>query len=240
MNRIGFDRKCSNCTLSCGSAVTGQSEVPMSDVVLIVVSAYPGSNEIKKNMSLVGNKDNTTAGAFLRLSLNLFFEDKFPNNTFEKYVYFTNAIKCTPQRKNQSIKITPAHLKSCRMWLNLELAALPKCPILIASSEASNSLLNMKLGVARNKIHTIEGRKAVATYNPIEWERGALKKVANLEKTESDLKLVLEKTSDPKNLGKLIKPVFWKPAPYGSTLWFVHRDLTKIKSLVMEYMGNDV
>lgn len=239
MNRIGFDRKCSNCSLSCGSAVTGQSEVPMSDVALIVVSAYPGSNEIKKNMSLVGSKDKATAGTFLRLSLNLFFEEEFPEG-FEKYVYFTNVIKCSPQRKNKLTKITPAHLKSCRMWLNLELAALPKCPILIASSEASDSLLNMKLNKARNKIHTIEGRKAVATYNPIEWERGALKKVSDLDKTENNLKLILNKTSDPKNLDKIIKSVFWKPVPYGSTLWFVHKDLTKIKKLVMEYLGNDV
>lgn len=240
MHRVGFNRRCSECSLSCQNAVTGQSVVPLNEVVLIVISAYPGSNEIKQNISLAKGKSLTNAGSFLRHSLNSFFDDLTDYKPIEDYIYFTNIIKCSPQKKGEPVTITPNHLKTCKSkWLDLELASLPKCPILIASSEACFALLGTKLNDSRNRVYTVEGRKAVVTYNPIEWERGAIKKIPDLDRVESELDLVIPKVSKDSPIpAKIAKSTFWRPPPLGSALWFVHKDLQLLKPLVNKYVEN--
>jgi uracil-DNA glycosylase len=248
MFRIQFDRKCNACDLTCGQAVAGQSNIPLDRVLLIIISSYPGISELQQNLSLVDSKsrNNINTGAFLRMLFKAVFDaDKsIPDiyKPFENFVYFTNAVKCSPSRGRDKLTIKPSHIAACKdIWLSKELNELSNCPMLLASSEAVTAMLgkDKKLNTSRNTIHTVGDRKAVVTHNPTEWGRGAIKVIKNKHEIDAEVDRLIEHSTNPhKSIDRLIKEDYWKPTPYGSTLWFVKQDLETLKTLVKEYIDN--
>jgi uracil-DNA glycosylase len=216
----GFNKACKRCALSCGEAIPGQSASPLSEVKLVIVSAYPGSEEVKYGATLIPANDYVNAGAYLKSNLSLIFDvDKeIPDRykPFDNFVFKTNALKCPS---------TPGHdlsepIKACKTWLDLELKQLPKgVPILIAASQALTSLtlgMGGKYGINsdRGQIIMIKGHPCLCTYNPIEGLR-------------------YTPYEGPKDTP--VEPVL------GSIPWLFRQDLLHIKELVKEYInGNRV
>jgi uracil-DNA glycosylase len=224
----GFNSKCFECKLATGSSVYGQSEVPLDQVKLIVVSAYPGRNEVMQGISLASREtsQSCSAGAFLRKCIaGAFNKEDVPENLreFYQFIYATNAIKCEKRDK----KVTDKHIDTCyKTWLRNEIRSLPEgVPILIAAGEAFKSLFPNEGGLFKNRRRedlVYEGRRCVATLNPIEWER-------------NHLKIITESTVNSKT--GVYTPVtskVWAPYPVGSILWHIKKDLDLIKSFVLE------
>lgn len=216
------DTTCKRCPMSSGCSVFGQSEVPLGSVSLIVVSAYPGKEEVKQNVSLAAATDDTfNAGKFFRYSIASVFDsdERIPPSMkpFVKRIFITNAVKCSPK---SDVKQT--YIDKCRDWLDIEIGKMPEgVPILIAASEAVKSLLGKgeSLYANRRVVHQIGSHPAVVTFNPIEPLRYSLE---------------LEKGKDSKS--KI--PNFWKPIPYGEMRWHYLNDLKLVKDLVVDYIGN--
>lgn len=236
--QIPFDRNCSKCKLSCGVSVSGQSEVPFNKVLLIVVSAYPGNNEIQQNISLAPatKKGKATAGEYVRFCLNKLIRHCSLPEPFSKYVYFTNAIKCSPFQNT----VLTSHIDKCKeAWLDLELSQFDsKVPIMIASSQAVKALLGKKesLYANTNKVIYYEGHPCVVTPNPIEWERGLAYKIDRYEDVLEDLITLHRKGKATKyQMEKLIKTRPWNPPAIGSSTYFVKRDLSLVLKEVINY-----
>ncbi len=244
-----FKRECAACKLSGGKAVAGQSLAPPDEVALIVISAYPGTNEVNQNLSLTESQgaasNSMSAGDFLRLTFDTFFDGdpNFPQalKPFRQYVYKSNAIKCMPQRGNVKLNITPAHLKSCReTWLDQELAMFgPTVPILLAAGEAVKSLLGPKFGLysSRRQLHYFGQHPVIVTFNPIEAERGLLKVIPKAREVEQDLRKLFAKVKRPGKKAQLLigKTEYWRPAPVGSNAWHFKQDLEAIKEQIIKY-----
>lgn len=207
----GFDEECARCNLSCKVAVPGQAEVPLNEVKLIVISAYPGNEEMKKGATLVPSDKEVNAGRYLRLKIKSRFDknDSIPEayKPFERYVFFTNALKC-PFTPNETIDTA---IRSCKHWLDIELDQLPpKAPILIAASQALHSLLGKQsLYKAREKVLRYKDHPCIVTPNPIEGVRYTPK-------------------IGPNNVQ--VPPVV------GSIPWKIEKDLIAVAKLVAKYI----
>lgn len=251
--------KCTLCKLGKGKAVFGQSECDPSHVVLVVVSAYPGSAEVQGNQSLIAQSAESKrlgkpmgAGEFLRLTFKALFDNdpNFPEELkpFEKYVFFTNALKCNPQHGKDKINITPTMIKRCKEeWLIPEIRQFnPKVPILLAAGEAVKSILGegYKLHDSRRQVHYVNEHPTVVTINPIEAERGLIKELRKPEETFEDLEKLFLKVKNPgTKTNKLISSYYWKTeegAPlFGSVPWHWQKDISLIKEQVISYWNQN-
>jgi Uracil DNA glycosylase superfamily len=167
---------CTRCALSNGrkhAPIPGTSPCPMDQVKLVVVSAYPGSEEVKKmeSISPSGNNKTVNAGKILQASLSRL--DVGVGYDLYAVTYRTNAMKCPPKGNKGDRLNTPRAI--CRSWLMSELSEVPpNTPILLAGSDALQSLLpGRTLFDSRNEVHYIEGHPTIVTVNPIEVERYA-------------------------------------------------------------------
>lgn len=225
----GMDSKCARCSLSTGKSVHGQSFVPLNKVLLILISAYPSTEEVSQNMTLAPSQKYMNAGRYCRLALNsVFGEDAFISS-FSDYVFFTNAIRCSPLLKKDKKDITKTHLSKCSHWFKQELNNLPPTvPILIAGSEAVKSLLgfNASIYANRRKVIYVQKHPAVITMNPIEPSRYHPYDV-DISVSKRGKVTVTKKS--------MMTPIFGSP-PY----WF-KQDLLLVKELVKGYMEkNDI
>lgn len=250
-NRISsFNPKCSSCALGCGKAVAGQSISNFADVALVIIGGFPSSQDIAQGLSMAPGGDkkkktnSMTPGEFLRVALASMFDadPNFPKELkpFEKYCYLTNALKCSNQRGQVKINITPGHIKACReQWLSKELMQVnPHTPILLAAPEAVKSLLGPDEGLygSRRKVHRIGQHPAITTFTLAEAERGLIKTIPNEEVVEEELTRLFARVRNPgKKLDTLMKVEYWKPAPVGSMSWHFRRDMDLIKELVIDY-----
>lgn len=212
----GFNKACSRCRLSCGGAIPGQASCPLSQVKLVIISAYPGSEEVKFGATLVPANDYVNAGAYLRSSITNIFDndEEIPEEykPFDNFIFKTNAIKC-PSTPGEDLNEA---VKACRVWLDLELKQLPPgVPILIAASQALNSL-SMNTGVKyginadRGRVLYIEGHPCICTYNPIEG---------------------LRYTPYEGNKNKPVEPIL------GSIPWLFRQDLLHMKEIVKGFIN---
>lgn len=225
----GMDGKCSKCSLSTGRTIHGQSSVPLDKVLLILISAYPSTEEVKQGMTLAPSQKFMNAGKYCRSAINLvfaedeFFKDFYP---FSDYTFFTNAIRCSPLLKREKKDITKEHIKKCSGWFDLELKHLPKVPILLAGSEPVKSLIGFDESMYGNRrtVHRIKGRDAVVTMNPIEPARYHPYEVQSSISKRG--KISITKRS-------MMKPVF------GSPPYLFKQDLILVKELVKAYMINN-
>ncbi|MBD2201782.1 hypothetical protein H6G33_10525 [Calothrix sp. FACHB-1219] len=241
-----FNNACRRCNLSTGNSICGQSEVDFNEVELIVVSAFPGNQEVKDGISLSPGDKNSSkmnAGKFLRLCLHWMFDldVEVPSELkpFSEKVFYTNAIKCNPQKGQIKTQINNNHLDSCKDWLKEEIDLFNRGqPILLAGSEACKSILGFKESIYNNRgiIHQYKNHPVVVTNNPIEWERGALKELVYGDKTIEDLDKLFSRYKNPKKtfIDSILKSKYWTPIPLGSGLWFAKQDLLKVKQLVLD------
>jgi hypothetical protein len=164
---LGLPNSCSNCFLSNNgymAPIWGQSEVPLSQVRGIIISAYSGKEEETKKQVLVEATTYDNAGGFLRKVLRSISGD----SEIDKDIFFTNAISCST--KGIKDDLSDCIIK-CSTWTNYEIS---KCragaPILAASGEAVKQMFGKKatIGEYRNKKGLMyEGRPVVVTWNPI-------------------------------------------------------------------------
>jgi uracil-DNA glycosylase len=225
----GIDSKCSRCGLSNPPAIYGQSEVPLSEVLLVVVSAYPSTEEVKQGISLAPSSKLLNAGAYCRKAISAVFDkdDNFPSTykPFVMHTFFTNMIKCPVQLKKEKRDIKPNHIRSCKQWLDTELTQMhPEVPILIASSEAVKGLLGegQSLYTNRCRVHLIDKHPGVVTMNPIEPSRYCTYKANEYKRTRG---------------GYLVPKSISMEAPsIGSVPWFFKRDLLATKELVINFI----
>lgn len=214
---VGFDSACQRCRLSCGEAIPGQARAPLSEVKLVIISAYPGSEEVKQKATLVPAQDSKfmNAGAYLQQTISQVFDSdpEIPNECkpFDRYVFKTNAIKCPNTGKDA--KLTDTAIKACKSWLSLELNQLPKgVPILLAASQALTSMtldLQGSYGVNNNRgnVLYINNHPCLGTNNPIEALRYT-----------------------PYEGNQQVPPVL------GSIPWQFNQDLNLIKTLVKRFI----
>lgn len=256
--RFEVDKKCNKCSLNCKEGtISGQSEVPFSNVKLIVLSAYPGNREYKTGLSLSDNPDrkrtvpdsnkaSVGAGEFLRFILagTLDKSKEIPEEykPIEEFTYFTNAIKCTPQHGKDKITVTEKHIKTCRdNWLIRELDMFPpKVPIFACASEAVKALLGTKESLYnnRNKVNYYKQHPVIVSTNPVDWEKYVMKYVPDIEESRQYV-VKLMKNGGIKKYKKKIDQVIgvkkWSALP-GSPLYFVKQDLELIKQEVIKYI----
>ena len=200
---IGLPNTCSNCHLSSARSapIWGQSEVPLSNVSGIIISAYSGKEEELQKQVLVEAGNYLNAGGFLRKVMRSISN----NQTIDNHFFFTNAISCST--KNVKKELTSCITQCCN-WTQFELSKCKdKAPILVASSEALTQLFCSKatIGKYRNDTSlTYAGRPCVVTWNPITPLR------------------YLPKNDD----GSLVLPVL----PYSHT-WLFKQDLIRFMQL---------
>lgn len=249
--RYEINRKCNKCNLSTGKAVCGQSTVPFNQVKLIVISSYPGKAEENMNMSLApdtGRRSYTgqkPAGVFFRESLKFLFDscDRIPDlyKPFEKFVYFTNSIKC----KKTDITVVDKHRQICKStWLDKELLLFnPYTPILLAGSDPVKSLLGSTESVYnnRNKNLFYQNHPVVVSENPINIEKGMLYQLkATYEDTFNNVKTILNtKMEDRKKdelLNQIVKTKLVSPL-YGMSTYFFKEDMLNLKEEVIKFIN---
>jgi len=252
--KFDLNRKCNKCNLFTGKSVTGQSEVPFQQVKLIVISSYPGNAEEKYNLSLApetyrkGKNNQTPAGVFIRRCFKYIFDncseldDKF--KPFEKYTYFTNAIKC----KKRNITIEDKHRQICKKtWLDKELTLFnPKTPILLAGSDPIKSLFGESetIFANRNKILFYKQHPVTVCENPINIERGLIKKLnGNYENIYKQVAIVLKSKASMKRkeemLDNLINTKNY-PMSFGMSNYFFKQDLENTKNLILEFINESI
>jgi uracil-DNA glycosylase len=237
-----FKANCRNCSLANNQAIGGHSFGPLNEVELIIVAAYPATEEVKKGYTLASNEkkpniDRPNAGRYIEYSMLFHFDwdELVPQELkpFYNKVAFTNMIKCSPfSRTGDKLDVKDTHIKSCkRTWLEKEIAEIgkynPTCPILLCGSEAAK-LLAPKQTVysSRRQEFTYNNtHPVVITFNPVEVVRYTAYEII-------DSKINLNK----KLLINSIKPE--KPVIVGSTTWHWKQDMELIKKLVLRNYEN--
>lgn len=207
----GF-KNCTRCHLSDGRnhpPIPGTSSCPMSDVRLVVVSAYPGAEEVKAGQSLSPSQRTMNAGRILQAYLHrASVKLGWPEHVLYGLTYRTNAMKCPPRGKKADKLVHPRNI--CRAWLMAEIAEVgDKVPILLAGTEAVQSLLpGVGLYEGRGFVHWYGTHPVVCTINPIQVERAARKD-----------------TNDKGNLVAL-------PPVVGSDPWLFQKDIDILVNLL--------
>lgn len=165
-------KNCTRCPLSQGrkhAPIPGYSPCPMGEVRLIVVSAYPGTEEVKSGQSLFPSPTHTmNAGKILQTYMQKMSQEL----GYDLYhrTYRTNAMKCPPKGKKGDKLTEPRNI--CKAWLMAEIEEVPAgVPILLAGTDAVQSILGKGLYESRNIVHRYGNHPVVVTMNPIEVER---------------------------------------------------------------------
>jgi uracil-DNA glycosylase len=183
----------------------------MGEVRLVVVSAYPGNEEVKSGQSLFPSSGKgANAGKILQESIQTISKEL--GIDIYRLTYRTNAMKC-PTKGRSGDKLTQPR-EVCKGWLLEEISEVPaKVPILVAGSDAARSLLDLPLYDSRGIVHYYEGHPVVVTINPIEVERGT--------------RFTYSPTGD----------TVPTPTILGSTPWLYMRDMKLLGNLIREYTG---
>jgi len=253
--RFEVDKKCNRCSLSCKEGtISGQSEVPFSDVKLIIVSANPSNREYKTNLSLApsppdkqeipnSNKAPVGAGEFLRFCMKI-IDRSLPQEyrPIENFTYFTNAIKCNPQHGKDKITVTERHIKACRdSWLLKEIDMFsPRVPIFACASEAVKALLGTKESLYnnRNRVNYYKKHPIIVSTNPVDWEKYVMKYVPDIEESRLYVTKLMKTPSFnkyKKKIDEVIGVKKWEALP-GSPLYFVKQDLKLVTQEIIKYI----
>ena len=253
MHKIEFNKACTNCKLSSGRAIPGQSLESFEDVKLIIIKDCPNKSEEYNNYAFVDQKrrfdfqsltKEMSHGEFMRMSLHYQFDkDKdIPSNykPFEDFVYFTYSVKCN--RKDKTIE--DVHRRKCKeTWLFKELSHLPKdVPILVCGNHPVKSLLGKGEGVWDNRGKELyyQNHPLVVTMDPEDAEHGKVNLLKHPEEVvKENIESYLEHNAKihPKDVDTLIEVDLWRPVLMGQSMWYWNQDMKRIKELVKKYMG---
>lgn len=141
----------------------------MDDIRLVVVSAYPGAEEVRAGQSLSPSPKTVNAGRVLQMYLQQVVSKRVGYDIYHR-TYRTNAMKCPPKGRKGNELERPRQV--CKAWLLAEMAEIPaRVPILLAGSDAVSSVLGGTLFESRGVVHYYEGHPTIVSVNPIEVER---------------------------------------------------------------------
>lgn len=152
-----IDIKCKLCKFGRGVTVPGEGSTTPK---LIVVSDYPGENELKLRRPFMGR-----SGQLLRKALT-----NVVGLDVDNEVFLTNVLKCPPRDD----KITDNELNACKKWLDAELSQVKCRFVLVCGDKAKQVLLPHLEGKdnALSKIHgqvfqdPLKTRQFLVTWNP--------------------------------------------------------------------------
>jgi hypothetical protein len=253
MNNIyrtpGCDPDCTQCELGIGQAIHSHCFSKFEDSKLFILSAYPGNQELKSNLTLCPydnwnpKRKNINAGTYLDQHFKLMFDKDpdIPNYLKPFYDIATvrgNAVRCSTRKGKEVIDVKDKHLSSCRFWLKQDIASLhPNTVIMVCGKEAVNSLFgdrkhlfgNSKsipsLFKLRRQIWLYDKHPVVITENPAQVVKSLLSNITKFTVDKNGLKLVKE------------AEIEITPAPY-STSWHFNRDIQLVKDIILFNIGN--
>lgn len=240
---IHFDSDCRACGLCKGTegqAVGGAGPDDLSKVRLIVISDHPGYYEVENGYPFYPNDKERanprglpkflSAGAYLRRVL-------YRNLGIDSWseAWLTNAVKCNPQNKKDSITIKDSFTKECvRLWLSPELITLheisPNVPVLVLGRHALNAVkyvdpplkktLGNKLKKLTREVHTLwESHPLVFSVNPA-------------AAADAEFRMEQERGYYMKDNLRKIKSIRTFPPLVGSPQWIFEKDLDILKPLL--------
>ncbi|MBT4804723.1 uracil-DNA glycosylase [Candidatus Woesearchaeota archaeon] len=172
-------RKCTSCPLSRGRtlAVPGEGKI---DSGILIVGEAPGAEEDRLGQPFVGR-----AGKLLNELLETAGIDRSD-------VFITNCVKCRPPKNRNPNTL---ELKTCKKWLDSQIALLkPKLIIILGRVALKNLTGKEKIKDLHGKVSEFDGQKYFVTYHPsaglrFKWIKEVLFEDAkNLKKILAHLK----------------------------------------------------
>lgn len=243
-----FNVECTDCELGCGNAIHSHCFSNFGKAKLFIISAYPGSQELKTQLTLspypnwTPQRKSINAGTYLDIQFKKLFDedDRIPSELKPFYDVATvrgNAIRCSTRRGKDIIEVKDKHISACRSWLHEDLKQLqPSTPIMACGKEAVNILFGDRkhllgddkkipsLFSLRRQIWLYKKHPVIITENPVQASNSLLSKVTKISTDNRGAKVV-------KQSEILIEP------PLYSTAWHFNRDLQLAKDLVLYNLG---
>lgn len=174
LSEIGENAKrCNRCQLrkNATQVVFGEGK---KDAKIMIIGDTPSKDDDLSCQPFSGETGNL---------LNKILEVSYIN---KEEVYFTNVVKCHPQRDR-----TPenAEVLACKPWLDLEIASVRPDYIICLGLLASRTILNVNdsLNDLREKWHQFGEIKVLCTYHPKTLLRDPKQKVPTWE----DFKMII-------------------------------------------------
>ena len=179
---------CNACT-ACDLAITRQSVVisrGTPSAKLMLIGEAPGAQEDTEGRPFVGRSGRALDALLREVGLNP-----------DQDLYICNAIKCRPPNNRRPKK---AELKSCRPWLDQQLALVDPAVIVLTGATAVEAILGIKGGMTqlRGQWQSWEGRAVMPIFHPSYLLRNPSRDPgAPLDLTRQDLAAVRQRLCEP-------------------------------------------
>ena len=179
---------CNGCT-ACDLAITRQSVVisrGTPSAKLMLIGEAPGAQEDTEGRPFVGRSGRALDALLREVGLNP-----------DQDLYICNAIKCRPPNNRRPKK---AELKSCRPWLDQQLALVDPAVIVLTGATAVEAILGIKGGMTqlRGQWQSWEGRAVMPIFHPSYLLRNPSREPgAPLDLTRQDLAAVRQRLCEP-------------------------------------------
>ena len=179
---------CHGCT-ACDLAITRQSVVisrGTPSAKLMLIGEAPGAQEDTEGRPFIGRSGRALDALLREVGLNP-----------DQDLYICNAIKCRPPNNRRPKK---AELKSCRPWLDQQLALVDPAVIVLTGATAVEAILGIKGGMTqlRGQWQSWEGRAVMPIFHPSYLLRNPSREPgAPLDLTRQDLAAVRQRLCEP-------------------------------------------
>jgi len=174
-NLCSVARDCTDCSLGYGAAVAPSGPESVEKTKLILIGEKPGNKEVLTGYHFVGELSRI-ARVLVKQILGL--KTRVPDRnghidlSEEEEVIYTNAVLCKPKK---DAPITKAQYTACSKYNN-EILSNTNCPVLLCGLGAIHTYLpnsdKVSLKDVRGKVHRINGRDWICTFNPAVVQRG--------------------------------------------------------------------
>lgn len=227
----GSIRNCKLCNLSNGRAIHSHSALPFSESVLLIYSAYPGTEEDKQGLNLSPSPTGMNAGKFFRKVFKQVMDGPGSPIPFKfrptlNRTIIGNVIRCNPMQGKDKKKIGTQEIRQCHKWIDADLEAIDdRVPILLSGSEAVKSVLgsNYTLYTSRCKLHYLGKHPVIVCENFVQGAKYISYEITDTYKNRRGLEL-------PRKPNKLAAPLI------GSTVYNLTEDLKFIRQHISEYI----
>ena len=179
---------CQGCT-ACDLATTRQSVVISrgnSSSRLMLIGEAPGAQEDAEGRPFVGRSGRALDSLLMEVGLDP-----------DKDLYVCNAIKCRPPNNRRPKK---GELRSCRPWLDQQLALVDPVVIVLTGATAVEAILGIKGGMTqlRGQWQSWKGRAVMPIFHPAYLLRNPSREAgAPLDLTRQDLAAVRQRLCEP-------------------------------------------
>jgi len=174
-NLCSVAKDCNDCSLGYGATVAPSGPDSIEKTKLILIGEKPGNKEVLTGYHFVGELSRI-ARVLVRQILGL--KTRVPDRngnidlSEEEEVIYTNAVLCKPKKDTA---ITKAQYTACSKYNN-EILSRTNCPVLLCGLGAIHTYLpdsdKVSLKDVRGKVHRINGRDWICTFNPAVVQRG--------------------------------------------------------------------